>query len=464
MKHSILNLIPLSFYAFVSCMSDEGTKFYDFYHFQDRKGAEFPKLCVSTHTDIFSDEKLIKELDMMYEANFEVARADFIWSKIEPIDDVYDNYVVGRYENFVAELRKREIEVLPLVVFGNSWASEQSKSCYQECRGDGCSYCDKFVPDADKYSDFAKFVAQKFSPKFVEVWNEPNWIMFFNPVSPAKYYELLKKTYEKVKSVSSDIQVIFGGLLSADVQATREIFLKPDDFLTSYNFDSFDALAIHPYIGKRGVSYPPTLPPENSDKAYAPLPAILSRIKDITKEKPIWITEIGWPTYQDGVSELAQANYLIRALFISAMMGLEVFCAYELVDSSGSLFHPAENNFGIIRYDYSPKLSYRFLKFAGRFRNTKYQGSVKVEFPDSSSYIVFSPAFIDSSGILYVAVWAVDSQGNNLDKKIPVSVFVPRSKVRSIISFLGNEIPYKNNKNSIEIEIDSTPVVIELVS
>lgn len=451
-------------YTFISCgrVVEHGVSFYQFYHFRDEKGSEFPTLCVSSHTDIFSDEIMRRELDMIYEANFELVRRDFIWAELEVADDIYDIHALSRYERFVSELRKRGMEILALVVYGNIWVSDQSKACYERCQGKGCFYCDKFAPDPDKYSDFAKFIAQRFSLRYVEVWNEPNWIMFFNPVSPERYHHLLKKTYEKVKAVMPDTQIILGGLLSAETQVPKELFLKPEDFLASQRFDCFDAIAIHPYIGKRSMSYPPTLPPENSDKAYAPLPAVISRLKEIVKDKPILVTEIGWPTYQDGVSELEQANYLARALFISAMMGVNVFCVYELVDSSGDLLHPAEGNFGIIRSDYSPKLSFRFLRFSGRFRNRRYQGSVRVEFPHSSPYIVFSPAFAEPSGDLLVVIWVVDSQGNDVYRKVPVRVFVPGNRVKSVISFLEHELPYRSRKDHIEIEVNSIPVVVEV--
>lgn len=441
----------------VSCSSTSSEKvlFYNFWHFQERKEADFPKLCVSAHTDIFSDYQ--KELDMLYELQFDIIRRDFIWKEIEPTEGNYDNYVVEKYERFVSEVRRRNIELLYLVIFGNYWASEESKKCLQECteKNQDCSYCDKFPPDPSKYAKFAKFVVQRFSAKYIEVWNEPNWIFFMNPVSPEKYAQILSETYRAVKDLNTT--VILGGLLSADVQLPKDFFIKPDDFLSSYPFDDFfDVLGIHPYIGRRGVSYPPTLPPENSSMAYAPLPAIISGLQKITK-KDIWITEMGWPSYSDGVSEFAQANYITRAIFMSAMMGIKTFCVYEFVDSYWNTSHPAEAHFGVIKQDYSPKPAYVALKRFSRFKDTKYKGSVKLESPES---IVFSPLFSGASSS--IVVWAVDTQGMDLSEKVNVKLFVNPEVVLSASDIFGETVSYTKGKDYILLSVGSTPIIIDV--
>lgn len=442
---------------FLSC-SSEKTKiiFYDFYHFEESKNADFPTLCVSAHTDIFSDYQ--KELDVIYDLGFKIVRRDFLWREIEPNEGKYDENVVEKYDRFVFELRKRDIEPLYLLVFGNYWASEESKKCFQECKNQNCSYCDKFSPDPSKFANFAKFVVQRFSARYIEVWNEPNWIFFMNPVSPEKYAMILSETYKTVKS--SDLKVIFGGLLSADVQLPKVYFIKPDEFLSSYNFEEFfDAVAIHPYIGKRLVSYPPTLPPEDSNNSYAPLPAIISSIRGITK-KDIWITEMGWPTYSDGISQFSHAIYIVRAIFLSAIMGIKTFCVYELVDSFWNLIHPAESHFGIVNSDYSPKIAYYSLKNLSKFRNRKYIGSVKVE-SEIQDIIVFSPLFQGDQGSSIV-LWAVSSQGNDLDKKIKAKLFIPSELVILISDVFGNFLPHIGAKDHVTIDVDSVPIIIDV--
>lgn len=449
----------LGLILFISCSSEKAKIIsYDFYHFEESKYVDFPNLCVSAHTDIFSDYQ--KELDMVYNLGFKIVRRDFIWKEIEPTEENYDERVVEKYDRFVSELRERDIEPLYLLVFGNHWASEESKKCFQECtnKNQDCSYCDKFFPDPSKFAKFAKFVVQRFSARYIEVWNEPNWIFFMNPVSPEKYSLILSETYKSVKS--PELRVIFGGLLSADVQLPKEYFIKPDEFLSSYNFgDSFDAVAIHPYIGKRLISYPPTLPPEDSNNSYAPLPAIISSIQKITK-KDIWITEMGWPTYSDGISQFAHAIYLVRAILLSAMMGIKTFCVYELVDSSWNLTHPAEGHFGIINSDYSPKMAYHSLKNLSKFRGRKYVGSVKYE-TESQDIIIFSPLF-QGNGESSVVLWAVSSQGNDIGKKIKAKIFVPSDLVILISDVFGNIVPHIDGKDHIIIDIDSVPIVIDV--
>jgi hypothetical protein len=140
--------------------------------------------------------------------------------------------------------------------------------------------------------------------------------------------------------------------------------------------NSFDVLAFHPYM----YPYPPSLPPEQeTPPAQESLEQMIESVKDVllkfgVQDMPLWITEIGWPTYGE-VSEEEQAEYLVRSLLLSLSQNVQIYCWYTTFDGKGNAFPPAEDYFGIIRYSGSvieTKHAYSALKFlftlAGDFR------------------------------------------------------------------------------------------------
>lgn len=76
--------------------------------------------------------------------------------------------------------------------------------------------------------------------------------------------------------------------------------------------------------------------------------------------KPMAITETGYSTYRQGISEKVHAKYMPRLFLEFFRKGFQRACAYELVDEfadrEGS---NREAHFGLLRHDLSPKPAYR---------------------------------------------------------------------------------------------------------
>lgn len=79
---------------------------------------------------------------------------------------------------------------------------------------------------------------------------------------------------------------------------------------------------------------------------------------------PIWITEFGYTTAQvdktglwRGFTESAQAAYLVRFGILAVANGVDRTYFYDFYDD-GSKAHETEQNFGLVRHDYTPKPSY----------------------------------------------------------------------------------------------------------
>jgi hypothetical protein len=192
--------------------------------------------------------------------------------------------------------------------------------------------------DVDRWAhDLAQVVRAHLDILYWQVWNEPNEVQFWYPQpSAVQYAALLKKAYVAIKEANPRAVVVIGGL--SGINPPRQ-FLR--DLYAAGARQYFDVLALHPY-------HQP-----NSPDTY--LEAYLRFMKNISEtygdlEKPIWITEIGWPTAPDqfgAVTQDQQAEYLRRTYEITRSLSFvqKVFW-YRLQDVNGDgmgiLGKPAE--------------------------------------------------------------------------------------------------------------------------
>jgi hypothetical protein len=461
--------------------------------------SQTPKLCIAGGINIENKDEMIKSLDILKSAGFDVIRRDFLWEEIEPEENKIDVVKLQRYKEFVNEAKKRNIEVIAIVVYGNWWASDESKICYQAClesgkqEGECKSSCAKLVPDPQKYGKFAGFLAESFPEvNMFEIWNEPNWIMFLQPNSPEKYSDIFFAARSSIKKYGEKKEVILGGLLM------HEIPNSPSSLL--YNWREFlgnlmgrnilnlaDSIAFHPYIGPKPLPYPPSLPPEDSKNSAGSLIYYISSLRKLIKsftseEKPIHITEIGWPanysektgeTYGSDrfISEELQASFIIRAFAISSMLSVKTFCIYTLKDLPDDFqaYNNAEKYFGILRENFTPKKSYEAIKFTMPKIKGKYMGDVKTEIVDETERnkeegerkIVFSPAFEVEDKKLRAIFWVVGPDGTEQKEKIKVKAYIPENS--EIFSIYGERITnYEKGKGYIILEISSSPQIAEI--
>jgi len=94
----------------------------------------------------------------------------------------------------------------------------------------------------------------------------------------------------------------------------------------------------------------------------------VEKFRDTGKMRTLWLTEFGWTCFwfegtkekglYAGFTEEAQAIYLVRRIIQCMTLPIEAACQYGLLDDYGSGRFNAEANFGLVRADYSPKLSY----------------------------------------------------------------------------------------------------------
>ncbi len=198
-----------------------------------------------------------------------------------------------------------------------------------------------------------------------EVYNEPN-IGFWRPKpDPVAYARLLRIAYTEAKRADPDCTVV--GVCTA---GTDLAFIET--VLQNGGVHFMDALSIHPY------RYPRS--PEDSGFVQEVTSAHELMVKYGGGDKPLWITEIGWPTQEDarGVSEPVSGDYLIRMMVLSRTLPfMERVIWYDFQDDGLDRTYN-EHNFGLIRWEtFAPKANYvAFKTLTEHLSGARYVGAL----------------------------------------------------------------------------------------
>ena len=309
-------------------------------------------------------------------------RTEFRWNYIEREQGEFH---FDYYDKIVSKATENGIKILAVLAYGTPWASKMGERVGS----------DKFVPDKfDDYQNYVSKVVNRYKDKIKnwEIWNEPNGAYrFYRPGlvgDPKSYGYLLKAGYRGVKQSCPLCKIIFGGLFYH-----QELIMGAETFLENIILfhpdigDYFDIFAFHPYS-----FYPPSSPPESDNFPEVPVTQMITNIRNILQKnnilKPIWINEIGWPSYV--ISEISQASYLVRSFVLSYVAGAEMYLWYTFIEQNiDTATAPPEATFGLFKYkDYcytgqlTPKLSWMAYKnvvdilgnttFSGNCTNVEY--------------------------------------------------------------------------------------------
>ena len=257
-----------------------------------------------------TDAELERTFSMMHAAGIESVRVNWAWQDVQRGPGIYD---FTRLDNIARVAEKYGVGILPILLD---------------------------PPERDHFllNDWQRYVKAAVShfPNFPnwEVWNEENLGSF--PVQ--KYLDFLSITYRAIKRINPKVGVVLGGLAHADTDYLRALYrLGGGQF--------FDVVSIHIY----------------SDPEYGILPVSVQaeRIRAVMKDygdlnKPIWLTEIGWATDQPDTAAFLQQVY-------SGLLPVQAIYWYNFRDLKTGTADP-EDNYGLLRTDFSPKLAYEALR------------------------------------------------------------------------------------------------------
>ena len=361
-------------------------------------------------------------LSALQQAGIHHARADLLWDVVEPTRGAFD---FSSYHAKVDGFTSAGVTALPILCYGNPWANAMPGS-------------DTVPPDdpAD-FATYAGTAATEFRAALpaYEIWNEENLgFRFWQPrEQPDAYGELLADASAKVRAADPGAKVVLGGLIDHGlINKDAETFLQLLYRAHPQIGAAYDVLAFHPYM-----EYPPAIAPEVDDAAndevavarmVAQLRAVLAYYGD-DPNRPIWATEIGWPTYKT-VDEELQARWLVRSLLLLAGAGVERVYWYTLFDGPNPTAYPPEDAFGLFHYDDpgdgtfapTPKLAWTALSNLIATASTlAVTADVSAQLagapPDAHAYVLSDPS--GASARRVTVVWRTD------DAAPPVMIAVP---------------------------------------
>lgn len=269
-------------------------------------------------------------LDLIKEARLGWIRDEVYWSEIEKEKGVFR--FPAAYDNYLKAAQARGLQVLLILDFGNSLysGSEKGAPATEVERQAFARYCREVVL---RYKPFGI--------RHYEIWNEPNASMFWKPQpNPEDYAKLLEAAYKSCKEADPASTVLGCSTSGTDLDFIGRV-------LAAGGGRFMDAVSFHPY-GQ-------PLPPEKK------LLADISKLKSLAPGKPLWITEIGYPSYTgpSGVDEETQANYLVRTFLLAKASQAVARVSWYDFQNDGEDRAEAEFNFGLVRMDRSPKPAYR---------------------------------------------------------------------------------------------------------
>ncbi len=288
-------------------------------------------------------------LNMLQDTGATVARVALSWRGVEGDPNRFNWYGSDvLYDN----LADRGIRPLWVLIDAPCWAQAQPQACASG-KGD-------LHPDVDHYDEFASFAVQaakRYSDSVgFEVWNEPNYPLYWGgPPEPNDYAKMLKTVGDALHQQVPGTTVVSAGLSPhSDNDTSGSIGFR--DFLISMFENgavaSADAIGIHPYPGV------------GPDEDYVTDVRVhLGKIQNVTarynaSSVPLWATEFGASTTGDqAYSEQQQAQALTDFYDLFRHVGgIELAVVHRFVEAPS--LAGREGGFGVVSQNLVPKPAY----------------------------------------------------------------------------------------------------------
>jgi hypothetical protein len=401
-------------------------------------------------------------------AGFTRIRDDLAWESIEKKPGKYE--IPERLERMINTVP--EYGIKPLLVTGYN---------------NGKAYPGKFKKSfpttremREAFGNAVAYAVQYFGSRVTEweIWNEPNSA---HPVND--YLPLLKTVYPKIKAANPEATVISCGGGGAGGGPGGAMILP---IANADGLRFMDGFSIHPYMS----------PGYDPDFGYSakgsPIPRVsvphfmehLHRNFSRRKKRPdgispkLYVTEVGWYVQHPGerqatCTELVQAAYFARLYLLgrAASNGAVPIYWYDF-QNDGTDPLEREHNFGLIRWDFSPKPAYQAAAVvASMLQNRPFVKAIR-------DNVTVSPADRNRdllrSGIvkLYLygqdndrmlAAWTAQGDPQIWNRKCKVTFTLPFPyESATLTDWSGKNLPMpeKLDGNRIELELDFLPKYI----
>jgi hypothetical protein len=241
------------------------------------------------------------------------ARADALWSQVEPAPGAYD---FAALDAFIAEARGQGFSILLDLSSAPAWASASGRA--------------QAVPDTAAWAGFVSAIASRYAGQVaaIGVWNEPNGLTFFDGTAGDYTDALLRPAYAAVRAADPSMLVV-GGEVATSTGVPGADYLRALSAAGAMAY--LDVVGFHVYAD-----------------TLAEFESLV--VRDLAAVPPgvrVFIDEFGHDSAVFG--ESAQAGYLTGAVrFLAATRAVDAAFVYELRDKDAA-------GFGLLRADLSPK-------------------------------------------------------------------------------------------------------------
>lgn len=234
-------------------------------------------VCAHVTRDEFKERK--RAFSMMRDAGVESVRCDFDMWRCRPSakGGAWD---FSHYDPVVNDAAKFGLTVLPILTNYPEWGKTD------------------FARHENEWVEFVRSAARWFKGRVVayEICNEPNLNQFWNNPNPAQYAMALKTASREIRSVDPNARVVSAGFAGVPYEFMEKVY-------AACGRECFDALCVHPYTH-------PNRPEGRLDVQIEGLRKLMSKFEDT--KKPIWITEMGWPTHKVSVANPSILNAALK--------------------------------------------------------------------------------------------------------------------------------------------------------
>lgn len=233
-----------------------------------------------------TDAKYDSIFESLSNSGVEYFRIDIRWENVETAIGTYN--FPEYYARMFASAAKFGMKPFVVVTYDNSLYGTVGNSNFFNNDTAVNAYAAYAAKIVETYADYIDAI---------EIYNEPNQF----DIPEAHYANMLKASYTAIKTVKQDVKVVGGVTSKADSDYIQGII---NNGAANY----MDVISVHPYVYN------------NNNILYSNKPEQIvediADVKDVCGHKPIWVTEINWPTNSSlyGYTETEQAEYLTRAM------------------------------------------------------------------------------------------------------------------------------------------------------
>ncbi len=244
----------------------------------------------------------------------------------------------------------------PVINFGwaPQWARDPGppQACFD---WSGCRY-PPAETELDEWSEFAAEVAKRFPRAVLEVWNEPNLIIFWRSgPDPERFATLQAAAYDAIKDVSPRARVLAGGFANVQEAGTPLLAAGPGDMpmrefidrayaATPSIADHMDAISFHPYPYSTDLGAGSIFA-----KSFEDVRAAAADAGDAGRR--IWVSEVGLPSAGlFAVGEDEQADTLLRMYRrMATMTDVDGILVHRLVPPVGFAPESTDSGYALLR-------------------------------------------------------------------------------------------------------------------